>query len=348
MEDKEIDTWLGKDLPKYKVLTNTVVNIVESLLNGNKIDYLTITGRTKTTESIKEKIQRKSYNTPETQMTDLSGIRIIAYFESDVDEISKIIEKSFCIDKQNSLSKDSLLAADQMGYRSIHYVCDLGNNRTTLPEFNDLNGMKFEFQIRTVLQHAWAELAHDRNYKFSGKLPKEIERKIYLYAGMLEIADKGFDEISSQMNEYVKDFNSRTNKGDYNIEINSISLEEYIEKWANSNNFELREYLNRPKSDFSDLICELDQMGVRTILELMKIIPDNYSEAAKKLNYSTTIHGVIRDWMLVHDYKKYHDEVTFDWHGFSSTAMFSELLTPDRMSEFYEIYKDHDFLDDDE
>jgi hypothetical protein len=27
-------------------------------------------------------------------------------------------------------------------------------------------------------------LAHDRNYKFSGKLPPEIERNLFLYAGL--------------------------------------------------------------------------------------------------------------------------------------------------------------------
>ena len=82
-----------------------------------------------------------------------------------------MITGSFNIDEKNSLDKKILLASDQIGYRSVHFVCDLGAQRSGLPEFKDLGGLKFEIQVRTVLQHAWAELAHDRNYKFSGTLP---------------------------------------------------------------------------------------------------------------------------------------------------------------------------------
>lgn len=81
-----------------------------------------------------------------------------------------MITGSFNIDEKNSLDKKILLASDQIGYRSVHFVCDLGAQRSGLPEFKDLGGLKFEIQVRTLLQHAWAELAHDRNYKFSGTL----------------------------------------------------------------------------------------------------------------------------------------------------------------------------------
>jgi GTP pyrophosphokinase len=106
MDQKEIETWIDAVLPKHKTLTNTVVSIVESLLEHNDIDYLAVSGRTKDAKSIKEKISRKSYQHPDKQITDLSGIRIIAYFESDVDRISKLIESSFNVDEENSLSKD--------------------------------------------------------------------------------------------------------------------------------------------------------------------------------------------------------------------------------------------------
>ncbi len=241
MNQKEIEAWLDTVLPKHKTLTNTVVSIVESLLEHHGIDYLAVSGRTKRIESIKEKIRRKSYRHPDKQMTDLSGIRIIANYESDVDRISKLIESAFNVDEENSLPKDHLLDTDQIGYRSVHYVCDLGDTRATLPEFSGLAGIKFEFQVRTVLQHAWAELAHERTYKFAGQLPKSIERNLYLYAGMLELADKGFDELSDEIDQYIEEFAKRTSRGDFDIEINSITLDEYIEKWRKGAKFELEE-----------------------------------------------------------------------------------------------------------
>jgi putative GTP pyrophosphokinase len=346
MEQKDIDAWIESTIPKHKILTNTVVNIVTNLLERNGIDYLAISGRTKDAESVREKINRKNYQDPAAQMTDLSGIRIIAFFESDVDRISGLIEESFEVDRENSMSKDLLLGTDQIGYRSVHYVCDLGESRASLPEFTGLSGLKFEFQIRTVLQHAWAELAHDRNYKFSGKLPREIERKLYLYAGMLEIADKGFDELSHQIDDYIQSVSERTSRGDFDIEITSISLEEYVEKWAQDTGFHLVEFSQ--KADFSDLVRELSEMGVRELSELIHIIPDNYSEVTARLGYSTNIYGLLRDWMIIHDYKRYHDEVSHDWMGYDSKslAVVSEILGADEMAELEKIYSDHDlYLD---
>lgn len=344
MKDREINTWLDEVLPKHRALTNTVVNITQSLLDSNGIDYLTISGRTKYVESIKDKIRRKSYSNPPKQLTDLSGIRIIAYFESDVEKISAVIENAFNVDRENSLSKDSMLATDQIGYRSIHYVCDLGDERTALPEFAGLGGMKFEFQIRTVLQHAWAELAHDRNYKFSGKLPREIERKLFLYAGMLEIADKGFDEISKQIDKYIEDFANRTSEGDFDIEINSISLEEFVEKWAEDNNFKLEDYHH--KADVSELVKELDEFGIHKIIKLKEMIPNRFAEVSNKRNYTTNIFGLLRDWMLIHDYKRYHDEVSYSWSGFDPEGeeIFSDFLPPEQLSELYDLFVDHELF----
>jgi ppGpp synthetase/RelA/SpoT-type nucleotidyltranferase len=174
MTEREINEWLAQSLPRYENLTATVVSIFESLLRANDIDFLAVSGRTKTLESTIEKLHRKNYKDPKSQLTDLSAIRVILYFESQVDRASKLGEDSFRVDPKNSMNRDAILSIDQIGYRSVHFVCDLGPTRTCLPEYMHLANLKFEIQLRTVLQHAWAELAHDRNYNFSGKLPRPI------------------------------------------------------------------------------------------------------------------------------------------------------------------------------
>ncbi|RUM91348.1 MAG: GTP pyrophosphokinase [Thiomicrospira sp.] len=346
MSESEIDTWLDQSLPDYRILTNTVVSILESLLQLHNVDYLTVTGRVKDKNSIKEKIKRKTYTEPKEQLTDLSGVRIIAYFESDVDQIASIIENSFEVVTEHSLPKNHLLETNQIGYRSIHYVCKLGSNREGLPEFSGLKGLMFEFQIRTVLQHAWAELAHDRNYKFSGKLPKDIERKLYLYAGMLEIADKGFDELSSEIDSYILTYTSRTQKGDFDIEINSISLPEFIENWATENAFPLEPLSYKLPLD--DLISELEQMGIRKLDELKNIIPENYIEASKSINYETTIYGLVRDWLLLHDFERYHDEVSYNWNGidYGTWNLMEHMMDVKTFKLFKKKFDDHPFLPD--
>lgn len=308
MEDKTLD-WLDSALKTHIRLTESVVTVFENLLKANNIDFLAVTGRTKDKKSALEKIDRKGYKKPEEQMTDLSGIRVILYFESDVDKVSKLISDSFGVDIDNSLDKSKVLSKDQIGYRSVHFVCTLGDARSTLPEYSKLTELKFEVQVRTVLQHAWAELAHDSNYKFSGTLPPEIERKLYLYAGMLEIADKGFDELSAQIDLYKQSVDEKSKTGDYAVAIDSISLIEYFNTWAKENNIPIG---SAPKNT-TELIQELNSFGVSTLAELIAIIPEGYVEAYKELGDESNIFGIIRDWMLITDWKKFLDNVSFNW-----------------------------------
>src|SRR6185295_15569382 len=119
MTDNEIDSWVAADRPRFENLTTTAVSILESLLRANAVDFLSVSGRTKTLEGIHEKIKRKRYSDPQKQLTDMSGIRVILYFESQVERVSKIVEQSFGVDKANSFNRDATLSIDQIGYRSV-------------------------------------------------------------------------------------------------------------------------------------------------------------------------------------------------------------------------------------
>src|SRR5438309_774277 len=52
-----------------------------------------------------------------------------------------------------------------------------------------------EIQVRTILQHSWAEIEHDIQYKSVSVIPAEIRRRFMSLAGMLEIADREFQAI---------------------------------------------------------------------------------------------------------------------------------------------------------
>ncbi len=334
------ENWIAKELGSYERLTGVVVTLVESLLKVRGIDYLAVSGRTKNIQSALQKIDRKGYKDPAKQMTDLSGTRIIVYFESDVVKVSDLISQVFNVDKKNSLNRDDLMSVDQTGYRSVHFVCDIGSARAALPEFNGLSGLKFEIQIRTVLQHAWAELAHDRNYKFSGKLPRDMERQLYLYAGMLEIADRGFDGLSSQIDSYVENLQAKSKEGDLSSPIDSISLQQFVEEWRKKYEYPLEDSM---KQDIGELVSELSQFSVNNLFELNKIIPENFSEKAKKIHYTTNIYGLVRDWMLIHDWRRFLSDVSFNWAiDPTETAIFYEFLSRQATEEMFLEFDAHE------
>jgi putative GTP pyrophosphokinase len=305
------DQWLDASLPRHDRLTRAVVSIVENVLGEQQIPYLAVSGRTKDKASALEKIKRKGYVDPRAQLTDLSGVRIVVYFESDIQRVAALVNKAFNVDHANSLDKESLLSTNQMGYRSVHFVCDLGDKRAAVDEYKGISDLKFEFQLRTVLQHAWAELAHDRNYKFSGKLPANLERKLFLYAGLLEIADKGFDETAKAIDSYADTLKSRTSRGDLDIEVTSLSLISLVGSWAKKNKFRLESIST--KADLTDLVHELNEFGISKLAELDAIIPEDYASKAKARGYGSTIYGAVRDWMLINNWRKFRRQVSFAW-----------------------------------
>jgi hypothetical protein len=68
-----------------------------------------------------------------------------------------------------------------------------------------LQGRRASVQVRTVLQHAWAEFEHAIRYK--GTIPEEqvpeLDRRFTLAAGLLELADREFSMIRDQLQATV-------------------------------------------------------------------------------------------------------------------------------------------------
>lgn len=325
------EDWLDSVLPVYARLTKSVVSIVESLLHENKIDYLAVVGRTKDKKATLEKIRRKNYADPVQKLTDLSGIRIVLYFESDVRKVGDLIKAAFEIDMDNSLDKDSLLSTNQVGYRSVHYVCGLGPKRAEIDEYRGFSKLKFEFQVRTVLQHAWAELAHDRKYKFSETLPPELERQLYLYAGLLEIADKGFDETAKAIDKYSRSLQDRTSHGDLSFGVDSLSLAAYVSHWAEQNKIKVD--TSSWTSELSDLVRELHEFGIQKIRDLAEIAPPHYADILREIGRENTIFGVVRDWMLIKDWRRFKREVRFDW-VMSDAEIIERLIPSEDIEDF--------------
>ncbi|MFW6251845.1 MAG: GTP pyrophosphokinase [Halanaerobium sp.] len=194
--------WYSKNRNKYADLRSEVEIILREALNENEIVFHSIESRVKSIESFREKAARGKYSDPVNEITDLTGIRIITLFEKEIHQISDIIKNLFKIDYRRSEDKSDLLEADKMGYKSIHYIAELSADKIERTELEKFSGLKFEIQIRSILQHAWAEIEHDRNYKFKGELPKNLQRRFYALAGMLEIADREFNKLSEEVEKY--------------------------------------------------------------------------------------------------------------------------------------------------
>lgn len=301
--------WYTLNRYLYKQLANKVNIIIAELLEINLISIHAIFNRAKDVESYKEKIKDPKYSNPQDQITDLAGIRIICYVESDIQRICKVIEDNFEVDPENSGDKSKLLGTDKVGYKSVHYVAQLNKSRTTLPEYKKYLGRKFEIQIRTILQHAWAEIEHDRNYKFSGELPDEIQRRFKLVAGSLELADKEFDRIASEIDKVSHEVEIGTKEGKLDFELNTTTIKQFL-----TTKFDLliperiQPIFPSPESEIT-ILQELQAYGLNSLNDLNAIIPDDLPSVLNKSQESTgNLLGLLRNIMIVNDWKKYFDK----------------------------------------
>ena len=303
---EDIEKWYDDNKNLYDTLAKKVAELLSTLISYEKIPYHSITERIKTKDSFLEKCQRKKYDNPKEEVMDLAGIRIIAYTTSDVDKICELIKKEFIIDESNSGNKADLLKSDKVGYLSVHYIANFSNERTCLGEYKRFSNLKFEIQVRTLLQHAWAEIEHDRSYKFSGVLPENIRRRFHLIAGVLEMVDSEFQRLSDEIDEHNKMVKEETQKGNLELPIDSTSLFEFMLK-----NFNYSEVKKSFNGGDATIIKELSAFGINTIKDLSSIISEEYkSKFIKNIAKSSQIPyiGILREAMIYADAEKYFEK----------------------------------------
>jgi putative GTP pyrophosphokinase len=132
-------------------------------------------------------------------LTDLTGLRVVVVSKAAVERVNEAIRSLFEVDEANSCDKTSELGVDQIGYRSIHFVCKLGSSRTCLPEYSNYADFKFEIQVRTVLENIWADASHNAIYKLDGEVPPELIRRLNLSSAQFEMFDADITELTERL-----------------------------------------------------------------------------------------------------------------------------------------------------
>ena len=180
-----------------------VESLLRQLLKAKQIPAHSISSRVKARDSLIAKIDKKGRNYRDlSDVTDLIGIRVITYFADQVDDVSKLIESEFEVDPDNSVDKRDSLDPDRFGYLSMHYIVSLPKQRKDLTENKIYANLKAEIQIRSILQHAWAEIEHDLGYKSKREVPFIIRRQFARLSGLLELGDEEFVKIRNDLHKY--------------------------------------------------------------------------------------------------------------------------------------------------
>jgi predicted RNase H-like nuclease/ppGpp synthetase/RelA/SpoT-type nucleotidyltranferase len=178
--------------PALVAAAEGAVALVRKILDEAGINYLTIEGRAKGIASFAEKASRTGdggllYPDPLHDIGDQLGLRVITYVRDDVEAVAGLLGAQLRLLDDRDLGE---LTASQgrFGYASRHLQVEVEDRVV-------------QVQVRTVLQHAWAEFEHDIRYK--GSVPaehaSEFDRRFTLAAGLLELADQEFSAIRDRL-----------------------------------------------------------------------------------------------------------------------------------------------------
>lgn len=180
----------------------------QSFLNkGEHSPIEFVVGRVKTVDSIKEKMTRRviAPDVIENDMQDIAGIRIMCQFVDDIYRVVDLIHQRQ--DMQVIEERDYIQNAKPSGYRSYHMVIEYS---VFLPD-----GPKkiiAEIQIRTLAMNFWATVEHTLNYKYQGKYPEDISKRLKSTAEAAYKLDEEMSSIKDEVQEAQRIFTKSKGK----------------------------------------------------------------------------------------------------------------------------------------
>ncbi|MBQ3440543.1 MAG: hypothetical protein IJG35_11290 [Bacteroidales bacterium] len=262
--------------PVFEKLQATVPEQIRTVFAETGIVVASIESRIKSEESLAGKLELKGtkYATLK-DITDIFGVRIITFYVDDVDKVASVVDRLFDVDWENSVDKRKLHEIDSFGYLSLHYIC-------SIPDCP----YRFEIQMRTILQHAWANMNHDTGYKSGVEVPRDYLRDMNRLAGMLELIDEQFSRIRTDINNYRRNVQSLVASGRLEeVPLDGDSYRSYLKlgpfdklnrRIASVNQAEIQEVTLMP------YLALFKALGCKTLGDVDQLVR-NYSDAAYQI-----------------------------------------------------------------
>lgn len=202
---REVEAWYSGHRWKCKHFEDAVRDRLQRLLDERRLTDARVETRTKSVRSFVDKACKAAgdgfkYQDPRREITDAVGARVMVPLVTDVEAVRDAIVDRFNVEEESERGAEEG-NAEVPGYRSLHLLVRLTDDDLAQRELSDFGDMVVEIQVRTILQHAWAALQHDLNYKAERPPSPALRRRITALAGLLELADREFVEVKRQQTD---------------------------------------------------------------------------------------------------------------------------------------------------
>jgi ppGpp synthetase/RelA/SpoT-type nucleotidyltranferase len=188
--------WMA-ERPQYEELGLEIAGALQREIRRAGI-WAEVKCRVKEVDSLIRKLIMKPEHTYGS-LGDKVGVRVIVRYRDEIDLILRIAQEVLNVsDIENTIDR---LRPDVVGYRSVHAVVKFRAGSSGASHFPP-DRFWAELQVRTLAQHLWAEMAHATVYKNDETLqplPNVLKRRIYILAGVVELADEEFNRIEREI-----------------------------------------------------------------------------------------------------------------------------------------------------
>lgn len=193
--------------------------------------------RVKETNSFIEKAlyRSKNYKNPLNDITDKVGVRFVVLNLCDIKIIKDIIDHidGWEVSLDRDFEDEKKLKPELFTYQSVHYIV---RNQSAYHDGEVIieERTPCEIQIRTLLQHAYAELSHDIAYKKTEDIPSEVKRKFARSMALIEATDELFREVQelvdyedAQFKDFINSMRPYTSASVYNEKLNKYIYDSF-------------------------------------------------------------------------------------------------------------------------
>ena len=165
--------------PKLDIISNEIENKFEDILDDKKQEYINVTSRVKSQESLREKIIRNRYLNKYSEaqflidnLTDLIGIRLECRFIEDENKIYRILKKHFnkTEDRIYYYNKNNpnirlRLSEKQPSKQKNGFEIYKVDGEFLYEDCGKSKKINFELQIKSLVNIFWSEIEHKVIYK---------------------------------------------------------------------------------------------------------------------------------------------------------------------------------------
>ena len=273
--------------PVFEKMAENLPERLRRIFDEAGIIVASLEHRVKTESSLAGKLELKGDKYDSIfDITDIVGLRVITFYIDDVDKVATVIDRLFEIDWENSVDKRKVHEIDSFGYLSLHYICRIPESLYFDKDHPELNKIRFEVQMRTILQHAWANMNHDTGYKSGVEIPQVYLRNLSRLAGILELVDDEFSRIRTELSDYRRKVQNLVRSGRLeDVSLDGDSFKSYLtigpfdalnRRIAAVNQAEIHE------DSLAKFLSVFKAVGFKTLGDIDSLIR-NYSDAAYQI-----------------------------------------------------------------